>query len=389
MDSAVRVLVADAGWAASWAALDTLVRLEPALQADAHVVAHGLGHEAYRQTGSVAGAFARCSPAFWSGCYHGALQAHLAPWAARGGDIPAAELETICQPLRGGEAWLWFQCLHGLGHGVTIAARYDLPRALSLCDRLGDPWAREICYGGVFMEDWVGRQPTHGGEHHGEVAHIHAPPAHAHPGGALHGARAAAAPSAHHAAAHPADHSAPAAEPASDTSDLAYPCSAVGARYRRACYLFQTSRVLARTGGDFPRAAAFCAAAPEDVRPLCFQSLGRDADAYGGGDLAVQARCEGAGDGRAWCHVGAAKNRVHDRHDPRAGLAYCEALPPDEPLRALCGAAVGEEVRLFAPPERRGPFCASADPTVARGCRFAAGIDPDRPAALPRYPVRP
>ena len=387
LDAAVRDLLGRDGWPTVWRVLSEPVAAEPALQPEAHVVAHGLGAEAYRIAGSVAGAFRLCTPAFWSGCYHGALQAHFARWA-HSGDVPAAELDGVCRPLQTEARWLWFQCLHGLGHGVTIAAGYELGRALALCGRLADPWAREICYGGVFMEDWVGRPGAAAAHDHGAG---HAPGGAAPPGAghvhqsADHGGHA------HHPVVASAGGEAPTASgiTAIDTTDLAHPCSAVATRYERACYLFQTSRVLARTGGDFTRVTAFCAATPAHVRPLCYQSLGRDADAYGGGDDMVRARCVAAGDGAAWCHVGVAKNRVHDRHDPRAGLAYCAALPADEATRTLCGAAVGEEVRLFAELVGRAPLCASDDEAVTRGCRFAAGLERQRPAALPRYPVRP
>ena len=51
--------------------------------------------------------------------------------------------------------FLLYQCVHGLGHGLMIYSRNDLPYSLRICDGLATAWDRNSCTGGVFMQNFL------------------------------------------------------------------------------------------------------------------------------------------------------------------------------------------------------------------------------------------
>lgn len=313
---------------------------------DSHVYAHGIGIEAYRLVPSVAETFPRCSAAFASGCYHGVIQAHLDGLPA----IGRREIDALCALYRGegGNRWLLFQCLHGAGHGLTMHYGHELPRALSECGMLTDAWERESCYGGAFMENIM--QAT-------ELRH---------PATRL---------AAHH---HPEGSTAPAGFQALDPGDPLYPCSAVAPPYRKSCYLLQTSAMLHFNGGSIAAAAKSCDLAPAEMRPFCYQSLGRDVSAYAGQDPGRSVQlCElGTPAYRPSCYFGAAKSLIDWAARTEPGLRMCQMVVSREGGRA-CYEAVGEQVAaLYADTARRAAECEAVESGRSRrACRYGARLN--------------
>jgi hypothetical protein len=385
------------------AAMETLERIGAAdeeIRRDGHMYAHVIGLAAYTSPDQVGRAFAECTPAFQSGCYHGVIQSYFVDLAQSGpAEVSAAQVNGLCADYRGSEEalWLLFQCAHGMGHGLTMVEEYHLPSALAACDLLESSWERDACHGGVFMESIINETNPHhttGRPQQGEHAH--------HQGGAAaaheHHAHTPAQPQTPHADHATHDHAAhghaghahgspPRAArepfPALKPDDPHYPCSALDDRYRAACYLMQTSVVLHYTQGDFAKAAAMCDGAPAEHRQTCYQSLGRDASSY-----AVQVHREGmrlcsVGDPtlRSWCHVGYVKNVIDVTAEPADGMSYCRMLPAGE-AKEHCYRAVGSQVFLLAgDPASRAAICGTAEAGYASQCRAGAGLPEESAAA--------
>src|SRR6185369_728631 len=100
--------------------------------------------------------FSHCREAYASGCYHGVLEGYLSSRAS----VTAEDVGALCGSLgeSGKTDWLKFQCVHGLGHGLTMYYDHDILKALLLCDALKSSRERDSCYGGVFMENIVAYQ---------------------------------------------------------------------------------------------------------------------------------------------------------------------------------------------------------------------------------------
>jgi hypothetical protein len=323
---------------------------------EAHHLAHGIGIRALRDPAEVSATFARCTPEFESGCYHGVLQSYF--MLLRMGASGRLTAEAVAAPCTGAELeashFLRLQCLHGLGHGVAIFHDHDLPNALASCDLLPLPWEREACHAGAFMENVVAVIDPHSShlDHHG-----------GHGGQADH-------------ADHGRHDDRPAGRfPALDPDDLHFPCNAVEARYRTACYQLQTSAVLALHPGNLGLAAAMCAEAPAEAEDTCFQSLGRDVTAAAGQDpRRAAALCERHGSaGVRACHEGAARQFVNLAGRGEDGLRYCAVLPAGYSKRR-CYFAVGWEIGVIeATATGRGAACTGAEPEHVADCLDGAG----------------
>lgn len=352
-------------------ALAALAATDRSIESDGHSYTHVIGIRAWEPGMDVAEVFASCTGLFQSGCYHGVIQAYL---TADGG-ADSIKVARLCDRIEriAGERWLRFQCVHGLGHGLEMIHNWDLPRALAGCDWLVSNWDRESCYGGAFMENAVASMP---GGHHTSAR-----------------ALAADGGMAGHAGHGGAGHAAP--DPATitfqmrDSSDLLYPCSAVGDRYQASCFLLQGGMILQHLDLDFARAAAVCDRAPTRVRHNCYLSLGTYASGLTVRDSrgAVGYCSHGDPGYQPWCFVGVVKNYIDVTARPEDGIAFCREVPPGR-NRRQCWAAVGEQIRVLhatdlAAAERA---CAAADPEGGPGCRYGAGLLGTPPAG---YPVRP
>src|SRR3954469_10221086 len=169
------------GIARTMAVLDAMADSEAELRREAHGLAHGLGVAAYQGPETVAETFAACPNTQIAGCYHGVIQGYFLDLAKGSGDVSADAMNQLCAPHRQ-RSTLYFQCTHGLGHGLMALLGHQVPPALEHCDRVSDPGARESCYGGVFMENIVAETHPHA------TAESHAAVAQAESGHAAHGA---------------------------------------------------------------------------------------------------------------------------------------------------------------------------------------------------------
>jgi hypothetical protein len=275
------------------------------LRRDCHPVVHAIGRETFRLKGNIHDAFSACDQTCHSGCYHGSVERFL-----RGEDIYSqtdkhpsqSELKqkaaTACSsdaPTR-----LRFQCLHGLGHALMFFSRYQLKPSLEACDGLPDPWSQSSCYGGVFMENAFNATP--------EKRDVSA-------------------------------------------TDYHYPCTAVAAKYRRECYLMQTSRMV-EMGLSTERLFEECEKAG-DYGTACALSIGRDLsnDARVGKIRPVAQKCElVAGSHRLACMRGVIYALVDNTWDGRYALPLCGAFSQEGDHRICIKETIAYLTAVFEKP---------------------------------------
>ena len=390
-------LVEQAGVAKSMEVLDTLTAIDAEIAHNAHPLAHGLGIAAYRSPETVAATFASCPVTQMSGCSHGVIQGYFLDLARQGKPIGTAELDALCA-LYTSTSFLFFQCAHGMGHGLMAVHDNHLPMTLQACDLASQEFVRTSCYGGAFMENVVnfthphhtagGHATVQGGAHgeHGQQAS-----ADAHAG---HGQQASAGEHAHADTAQ-AGHDAHAGHGAAggrlamrhgpwkalDPDDLLYPCNAVALKYQQECYAMQTSPVMFFNRGDVAETARVCERAGAFME-TCFMSLGRDITAYAARDhqrtleMCDRAGGTAAGRGRLWCALGAVTTLVNFTADPGDGMRFCRALPGADAKRE-CYRTVGVNIAsLVASTDARSQSCQTAESEFVAACRLGAGVAP-------------
>jgi hypothetical protein len=370
VERALYRVIEQAGITTAMRALDRAVEREARLGPDAHGLAHGLGIAAYRSPETVAATFAGCTRTQMSGCFHGVIQGYFLDLARQGAAPTGETLDALCAP-HAPDIFLYFHCVHGVGHGVLSLTRGHLPRALEVCDLASDAYFRESCYTGAFMENSIAfTHPHHSGEAHAAI------------GGEAHGDDGGHA---HHAASDE-----PRWKPL-DPGEPLYPCTVVAERYRYACYTFQASSVLFLSGGQMDAVARACRRAPEAYRQVCFESLGREVMSVAAKEHAKSIRlCAHAGEaGEGDCLAGVAMSLVNGEGDPGAGMRFCAELP-DEATKGPCYRGVGRIIVTLAPGEEaRERHCAAAEPAGVEPCRAGAGLRPKPEGGNPAQSAQP
>lgn len=324
-------------------ALDTLQQLaavDPDVRHYSHPYTHHIGKVSFAHYKDAPTAFAHCKDTFWSGCYHGVLEGYVSQYP----NLAPKDIATVCSGVKDPNrpTFMKFQCVHGLGHGLTMHFQHDLFKSLTYCDALPTTWDQESCYGGAFMENVIWFQTGPHAEHDGHGAH--------------------------------AGHGGPAK--LLDPSDPHYPCNAVEKRYRRSCYMMQTSAMLTLNGYDFAGTFKECERAPAELIETCARSLGRDVSGYTLTNAErVRTLCLlGPPHLIGQCFRGAAKDFGFTHASPQRSIALCRIV--DGPYKADCYSAVHEFIVDFhADTAKRFQECRTADEAYQSICM---GLPPAR-----------
>lgn len=255
--------------------------------AQCHPFTHVIGHAAISIYPNVATAFKHGDPYCWSGYYHGAMEEIS---ERTGLSKITSEINTICSEIPGKDTYSfdYYNCVHGLGHGIMAVNENKLFDSLKICDNLMGVWEQSSCYGGVYMENVMI-------DNNGE----------------------------------PTDYL--------KRDDPLYPCNAVETKYKTSCYLMQTSYALKVLNQDYSKVFALCRKADEGFQDICWQSLGRDASG-GTSSNAVEtkAKCDLGLDYRekSNCVIGAVKDFISYFHSDVEAKNFCNILSPD--LTQVC-----------------------------------------------------
>ncbi|HEU5065868.1 MAG TPA: cytochrome c [Gaiellaceae bacterium] len=276
------------------AALDKLAEMQstnPVIAGSCHPIAHKIGAGGLlHYEGSVGKAFAAGNATCGAGFYHGLLQWKLAGVSA---DRVGSVARTACnEPEIKVNAFNYYQCDHGLGHGLMLYTAYDLPKALDYCHQLQTEFDQVSCSGGVFMENqsssfglrtkWLSKK------------------------------------------------------------NLLYPCNSklVERRDKLYCYLLVTSHILPNVNGDWKKTADWCRKSERGWAEICFQSYGRDVAGNAGRDpQGMKSLCAQAGSGERDCIYGAIRDVMNNNPQDPNGKAFCESVSPG--FRPYCFFGMG------------------------------------------------
>jgi mono/diheme cytochrome c family protein len=282
-------LTYDSGPRAALAELDRRIAADRQIEANCHRIAHTMGAAGLKHfRGDVGKAFAAGSPSCASGYYHGLLE-----WKLAGASEERAVhlARTVCSTAAiRVNAFRYYQCVHGLGHGLMLYSSYELPDALDLCHRLRTDFDQISCTGGVFMEN---QQSSYGIR-----------------------------------------------SKWLRDDNLLYPCTLVEEADKQYCYLVVTSQILPRVGYDWVETAAWCRRSDPGFVAICFQSYGRDASGMARQDpVRIRMTCRQAGDGERECLFGAARDILNTNASDLRGRRLCESV--SGPHRSYCFFGLG------------------------------------------------
>lgn len=259
--------------------LDQIQQNDSWVQGQCHQIIHVIGHNAYKKYGSVDGAMKYTNELCWSGYYHGVMEAYMAQYNDQ---QLMAKMPDICHQTSKSYSFDYYNCLHGLGHGVTIRFDNDIMKGLPFCKALVGSWEQQSCYSGAFMQNIIVDGVSH------KSVNL-------------------------------------------KDDDPVYPCDVVEHDEKQPCYLMVTSNILAKNGYDYPGAFRACDNVESEFVGTCYQSMGRD---ISGNSLLDPAKIvplcrEGAEANRKDCFVGAALNAVYNDRGTTNADKLCAVVPQE------------------------------------------------------------
>ena len=275
-------LVAKAGVEKAFADLRTRYESDSFVRSQCHPLTHVLGNSAVKLYPQVSSAFSHGDAFCWSGYYHGVMEGIV---GNVGEEKILAELNNICADIPGKAVYSfdYYNCVHGLGHGLMALKNIELFESLETCNTLVGGWEKSSCYSGVFMENVIVDNKNHFTKY-------------------------------------------------LKPSEPLYPCNAVADQYKTSCYLMQTSYMLKVSGNDFAKVFSLCRKSDKGYENLCFQSLGRDASGQSVSNAEqTKATCDlGASyDEKSNCVVGAVKDFISYYHSDIEAKNFCSILSED------------------------------------------------------------
>ena len=143
-------LVAKAGVEKAFADLRTRYESDSFVRSQCHPLTHVLGNSAVKLYPQVSSAFSHGDAFCWSGYYHGVMEGIV---GNVGEEKILAELNNICADIPGKAVYSfdYYNCVHGLGHGLMALKNIELFESLETCNTLVGGWEKSSCYSGVFM----------------------------------------------------------------------------------------------------------------------------------------------------------------------------------------------------------------------------------------------
>lgn len=293
---------------------------------EGHFAIHQVGYVAYEKFG--VDALLHCRDYYLYACYHGAM---IEASNHEKGFETIAKMTDKCR----GTGPRFVQCVHAAGHGILAIWNYEVPDALSTCDKLFEgekQYAGSLtyCHSGVFMENIFG----------------------VHDWGK--------------------DNPSPLRKWLSE-HDKYFPCDAVGDKYQDGCWQNQATRIFQQDGGDIARTAKDCEGAGKYIS-TCFDNLARQIHPMTSSDpQKVYQMCAQVGEKWQFNCIGTNASSYFSVGDAQTAIKVCNGAP--EGAKSLCfpsviGYTISGEFSL----DVKKSLCNQMEQSYAQNCLKSLGV---------------
>ena len=249
------------------------------VRSECHPLTHSIGRASLGEYGSFQNAVQYEDGTCWSGFTHGILESVMFKYSV---DELDQAVQGICvQDPEQTYSFDYYNCVHGLGHGVSWRFDNGVFEALPVCDALEGRWEQQSCHSGVFMQNIV----VDGAAHQSRELREDEP---------------------------------------------MYPCTAVEDQYKNTCYLMQTSYALRTVDWDYAKGFELCETeADEGYVETCYRSMGRDisGNSHRESEKVVELCSLGDPELQTQCFQGAVKNAVFNDHGLDNANKLCTLVP--------------------------------------------------------------
>jgi len=207
-----------------------------------HKMGHHLGMWLYAHIGDLGESLKEAKMICGGSIYHGVIQNFFAIEHFNDADPSQIDFVDMCPNIKGHpysiDRW---QCLHGLGHGLTVFYENDVFEAVKICEQFEPGWEQISCSKGVFMQNVVVNIERDGGEF--------------------------------------------------DENDIYYPCNKVDEKWAPQCYHYHSTYILKQSKLNVFDSYDECdGIEPDEFVVYCYHGLGRqfEQNAKGRVENAVQ-----------------------------------------------------------------------------------------------------
>ena len=249
------------------------------VRSECHPLTHSVGRASLGQYGTFQKAVQYEDGTCWSGFTHGILESVMFKYPI---DELDQAVQGVCvQDPDQAYSFDYYNCVHGLGHGVSWRFDNGVFEALPVCDALDGRWEQQSCHSGVFMQNII----VDGAAHQSRELRPDEP---------------------------------------------MYPCTAVEDQYKNTCYLMQTSYALRTVDWDYAKGFELCETeADEGYIETCYRSMGRDisGNSHRESEKVVELCSLGEPELQTQCFQGAVKNAVFNDHGLDNANSLCELVP--------------------------------------------------------------
>ena len=267
--------------------LEKMSKEDPEFLFLCHNLAHVVGSDAYLRFGDAQKAFGYSNGVCEYGYQHGVIS------VARQELSDPQIIPILCDTVEG-PRYVRLNCFHGLGHGLLVNRDYNLSSALADCELVPNQREKEVCWGGVFMENAVPK-------------HLKGP----------------AVPQ--------------------RLADIFSFCNQVDEKYKRECYFFGFQ------GGDFDNAVDLCRTLSNNrERIYCYEGVSTNLvprKAQFEKNLAIDICASALGEVKQSCFSIVALSFLKLDGKIEGGAEFCHMAP--EKYKSACFRKVGEFVPLF------------------------------------------
>jgi len=282
-----------------------------------HKLSHHMGMWFYAYLGNVTEALSYSDQVCGGGIFHGVVESYLLTEQFQGKGPEALDLKAICP--RSGENPNYiehWQCLHGLGHGLTKLYPTDVLASVKRCDEFDGEIEQLSCSKGVFMQNVADHFETGKGDF--------------------------------------------------DEDDIFYPCNAVDPKRAPACYHYHVSYLNLLNDGYIKNTFDDCdKIVPQEMIKYCYYGYGREMESDIKNRVSEAVRLCTLGqksEYHSYCLKGMLLTIVNAGTKTDRGFSFCKTLPTE--FKNDCYDGIGKWIILLSKDlsgEFRRQECAKAE----------------------------
>ena len=217
------------------------------------------------------------------------------------------------------ERW---QCLHGVGHGLSKIYDHDIFPAVKRCEEFEPGLEQVSCFKGTFMENVVQYTKTRGGTF--------------------------------------------------SNDDIMFPCNTVDAKYAPPCYHYHTTYLLNQKGGSVSQTFQECdKIVPEEFVKYCYYGMGRQLSilALHSMEISIPLCKMGSSEYNSYCFAGLVMTLVNNRGIDQ-GFEFCKIIPEENKEGCYDGLGKWLHMLYFSEAERTDG-CSKAEEAYYEVCNKA------------------